>query len=214
MGMPDECASPCAVRSLAGDLNVSAHAAWFIARPTTTKSRASPSVIKRGKVLVRCWANCSQEAVLAALQERGLWSTPRPKTTRRKVRTTQWRIAGYVHEKTEFSDGSKDFKWKREDGTYGLNGTSVNSLPLYGADKLDGLPPDATIVVTEGEKAADSLNSREIPAVGTVTGAHETPCPDSLAVLANYNVILWPDADQAGRDHMHRIAARLQELQA
>src|SRR5439155_17741060 len=102
------------------------------------------------------------------------WGQPRPKTGRRKVRVVEWRIAGYVHEKTEYSDGSKKFNWKQADGAYGLNGTSVNSLPLYGADKLNGLPPDATIVVTEGEKAADSLIKRQIPAVGTVTGANET----------------------------------------
>jgi len=166
---------------------------------------------KDGKVLIRCWAKCSQDAVIAALQERGLWNQPRPKTGRRKVRKAEWHVAGYVHEKTEYSDGSKDFKWKREDGTYGLNGTSLSSLPLYGADKLDGLTSDATIVVTEGEKAADSLIKREIPAVGTVTGANETPCPDSLKALASYDVILWPDADQAGQDHMQRIAARLRE---
>ena len=40
----------------------------------------SPSLsIREGdhdRVLVRCWAGCTQDAVIAALAERGLWNTP------------------------------------------------------------------------------------------------------------------------------------------
>ena len=30
----------------------------------------------RGRVLVRCWSGCTQEKVIAALAERGLWTAP------------------------------------------------------------------------------------------------------------------------------------------
>ena len=46
--------------------------------------------------------------------------------------------------------------------------------------------------------------------LGSVTGAAKTPSPQALEVLRGRTVILWPDADSAGREHMDRIAAALQ----
>jgi hypothetical protein len=65
------------------------------------------------------------------------------------------------------------------------------------------------IVVAEGERAADALLRYGLVAVGTVTGADMCPSSGSLAVLEGRPVILWPDADEPGREHMQRIAAAL-----
>jgi hypothetical protein len=173
-----------------------------------TKPSLAASDGKDGKVLVRCWAGCSQEAVLAALTERGLWKLPRSTNGRQKKVVTEWRVGEYVHVRTDFPDGSKTIIWKQPNGSYGLNGTAVSALPLYGVDTLE--EHEGAIVVTEGEKAADSLKKRGVPAVGTVTGANETPCSESLKALLGYStVVLWPDADDPGRQHMERIAGRL-----
>ena len=173
-----------------------------------TKPSLAVSDGKDGKVLVRCWAGCSQEAVLAALTERGLWKPPRSTNGRQTKRVTEWRVGAFVHVRTDFTDGSKTMVWKQPNGSFGLNGTAVSALPLYGVDDLD----EGAIVVTEGEKAADSLKERGISAVGTVTGANETPCNGSLKVLLAHPVVLWPDADDTGKQHMERIAARLSEM--
>src|SRR5262249_9645716 len=70
--------------------------------------------------------------------------------------------------------------------------------------------PGARVIVTEGEKAADSLVARGLLGVGTVTGAGGTPTPAVLQVLRGFDVVLWGDADVTGRLHMAAIAARLQ----
>jgi hypothetical protein len=70
------------------------------------------------------------------------------------------------------------------------------------------------VVVAEGEPPTDALMARDIPAVGTVTGAASTPSDDVLRVLVGYDVVCWPDADIPGRKHMGRLAARLRALGA
>jgi hypothetical protein len=110
-----------------------------------------------------------------------------------------------VHERHDGPDG-KRFVFRQPDGRLGLGGVRTADLPLYGSHLLNGA---TTVVVAEGEKAADALLAAGIPAVGTVCGASTIPGPDALAVLEGRAVLLWPDNDDAGRRHMDRIAAEL-----
>jgi hypothetical protein len=118
-----------------------------------------------------------------------------------------------VHERTDGPDG-KRLKWRQPDGTIGLNGTSSTDLPLYGAENLGSWPMDATVVVTEGEKDADALRVRGIHVLATVTGASATPSAAVLEALAGRHVVLWPDNDKAGTEHMAHIAKGLEGVAA
>lgn len=117
-----------------------------------------------------------------------------------------------VHVRIEAADGGKRFVWEQEDGSPGLLGRPVASLPLYGIWRLAQASVDTVVFVTEGEKAADALDAVGLLAVGTVTGAAATPDDDVLSSLTNREVSLWPDNDDVGRAHMNRIAARLLDL--
>ena len=112
------------------------------------------------------------------------------------------------HVRKDYRDGCKDFAWRRN-GTSGLDALRVADLPLYGAEDIAAAPAGALVVLVEGEKARDALRNRGILAAGTVTGASGTPSPASLEVLRGKDVVLWPDADEAGRAHMDCIAERL-----
>jgi len=114
-----------------------------------------------------------------------------------------------IHKRVDGRDG-KRVSWLRPDGRPGLDGTPTASLPLYGAHLLDTWPVGETVIVCEGEKAAQAL----VHAVGTVTGAASTPSTDVLADLAGRPVVCWPDADEPGREHMRRVAELLVESAA
>ena len=130
-----------------------------------------------------------------------------------KIRDISGRVVA-EHRRYDRPDGKKDCVWYGPDGKKGLErlGIKLAALPLYGTHELPNIPKGATIVVTEGEKARDSLQERGVPAVGTVTGASTTPNLDAWGVLDGYRVILWPDEDGAGYDHMARAADRLRQL--
>lgn len=115
-----------------------------------------------------------------------------------------------IHIRVDTPAGKKVW-WERPDGQRGLGGVRVEDLPLYAVERLG----DAReVVVAEGEKATDALLGIGIAAVGTVTGAHATPSAESLRPIAGRTVILWPDNDAPGRDHMTRVATRLADLGA
>lgn len=115
------------------------------------------------------------------------------------------------HKRVDFPNGDKTCVWYGPDGSIGLKGRPCDTLPLYGTHLLRTHPPESVILV-EGEKAADALVSAEKLAVGTVTGAGGTPTVDVLKPLAGRTVYLWPDNDQPGLAHMQRIASRLLEI--
>jgi AAA domain len=117
-------------------------------------------------------------------------------------------IADHVREDKQ--DGDKECRWRLPNGIWGLNGTKLSELPLYGAEQASTWNTDDLIVLAEGEKARDALDATDFfYALGTVTGAGMTPGAEALEVLRGRRVVLWPDTDEQGRDHMERIAERL-----
>ena len=109
-----------------------------------------------------------------------------------------------LHIRIQCPGSKKRFVWQQPDGSSGLS-QSVSELPLYGTEQLSGLESGRLVVVTEGEKAADALRRRDIPAVGTVTGAAGCPSDDVLATLDRFDVAVWPDADPQGRKHAAKL---------
>ena len=84
--------------------------------------------------------------------------------------------------------------------------------PLYNLDKI-ALRPDATIIICEGEKAADAaaLIFRDFVAT-TSSGGAQSAAKTDWAPLAKRRVIVWPDNDEAGLVYAREVAARLAEL--
>jgi hypothetical protein len=165
-----------------------------------------------GKILVHCFTGCTPEAVIqaAGFSWADLFSDNG---------TASYNIRDYsgtlraIHQRRKEGKG-KSFTWSQPDGSSGLNGTPAADLPLYGADRVEGWDIDKPVVVAEGEKAALALMAAGVQAVGTVCGASSTPSEDVLAVLTANDVVLWPDADQAGQKHMAAIALRLRNVAA
>jgi hypothetical protein len=170
-----------------------------------------------GKVLLRCHAGCSQEAVIAALRARGLWPErtrslePEPIIRRYEIRNLDGSLVA-SHERKDYPDGRKTFTWRDPSGKPGLGGRPVAELPLYRTEKLRDLPPGSPVVVCEGEKATEAVEAMGLAAVGTVTGANGCPVPEVLEVLRPFRVFLWPDNDPAGQRHMERVAEVLGQV--
>jgi hypothetical protein len=106
----------------------------------------------------------------------------------------------------------KQLWWENPDGSRSSEELHSASLPLYGTERLAALGPGQVVVLTEGEPAADALIVKGTNAVATVTGAATIPCDGSLKVLLPFDVVLWPDNDEAGRFHMDAIGSALKSL--
>lgn len=98
--------------------------------------------------------------------------------------------------------GAKKQMWWKD----GLGGRHPSTLPFYRIETLNG--NDRPVVVVEGEKAADALAARGFAVVAHAAGAEAgmRPIKEVVADLAGYDVVLWPDNDQVGRELMDHIA--------
>jgi len=112
-----------------------------------------------------------------------------------------------VHARFDRAGKKKTFAWWRDD-RWDLDGTKLTDAPLYRSERI---AVEGPIVVTEGERKADTLAvaAPGLSVVATVTGASGTPGSGPLSVLKRRNVILWPDFDPSGIQHMARIAAAM-----
>jgi RecA-family ATPase len=82
--------------------------------------------------------------------------------------------------------------------------------PLYGLNRLSHAAPNAVVLLCEGEKKADAAQRMfpDMVSMSWMGGANADGTTD-LSPLRSRAVILWPDADQPGREAMARIAKRL-----
>jgi hypothetical protein len=114
-------------------------------------------------------------------------------------------------------------RWDRADGSKEIRPfdavtgrfTFPTPRPLYRLEDLTEAPT-APVVIVEGEKCADALRPLLGPlgyVITTCWGGAESAGKADLSPLANRpQIILWPDADAAGRTYIETIARNLREL--
>lgn len=82
--------------------------------------------------------------------------------------------------------------------------------PLYGLNRLSHAAPDATVLLCEGEKAADAAMHLFPDHVAlSWMGGCSADAQADLSPLTGHTVIIWGDADKPGRDAAARLAKRL-----
>ena len=185
-----------------------------------------------GRVLLKCFAGCTHEQIVAGLglgvddlyppAERPIRRQRKPDTRRPVGEGRRWDIAdadGKVvgrHVRRDFVDAegvkTKTFSWVD-------HRCGAGEMPLYNLPAHLAAPQGVLRIVCEGEKATDALNEAvrraervDVLALATVTGASAIPCDESLRPLIGYRVAVWPDNDDVGHTHMERIAKRLQGI--
>jgi hypothetical protein len=181
-----------------------------------------------GTILIYCFAGCPTDEVVEAidLSMADLFEKPpgqgskNGQSNKRDGKTsTVWEIRNRhgevqaLHIRIDEPGGKKKCLWKLPGvDEYGLNGRQLATIPLYRTELLDDWPEDMPVVLTEGEKAADALAQLHPAVLGTVTGAGAAPGDEALEPLRGRRVVLWPDADEPGREHMRRIGKALQGI--
>jgi hypothetical protein len=84
--------------------------------------------------------------------------------------------------------------------------------PLYNLDKI-AARRDATIIICEGEKAADAaaLIFRDFVAT-TSSGGAQSAAQSNWAPVAGRRVLIWPDADKSGALYASEVVGIITEL--
>lgn len=86
-----------------------------------------------------------------------------------------------------------------------------SNRPLY---NLHGIAKAETVILTEGEKAANALIAAGIPATSAMSGAKAPADKSDWSPLAGKKVLIWPDNDAPGLSFAHAAAHAAQKAGA
>ena len=189
---------------------------------------------------MHCKAGCSQAEVIDALRERRLWATRlsggdhglKPAHLEHLggpwelTREWAYSLAGstepaaiHGREECQCSDCDdapkrrKRYRWRLPEGTYrsGLQSqVKIAELGFFNAAALDQRP-DEPVWLVEGEAAVEACEAQRLLVVSLPGGAGQRDFGHALEPLRGRKVLLWPDADDAGRSLMRRVSGELPE---
>jgi hypothetical protein len=212
-------------RELASRLKGIREGAYWKARcPAHDDNVASLSISEgdSGKVLVTCHAGCSQDALIGALRNKGLWPQRVSNGARQRTAKKRTGRAVAVYDYTDAMGNlifqtvrydPKDFRQRQPDGKGGhiwsLKG--VQPVPYRLPDLIEAIANRRTVAVVEGEKDVDNLAKIGITATCNHGGAGKNKWKPAIhgAPLKGANVIVIPDNDSPGRAHAAWIAQSL-----
>lgn len=196
--------------------------------PTHNDKSPSLSVsLREGRTLWNCKAGCPQDAVRAALVERGLWhagpqlsvvpATVRPRRRRQLSAPTiteyPYRDADSalvaMHERHERVGEKKQFVWRLPNGQVSHGDIREADLPIYRLPELLAAPLEEPVILTEGERAADAARAHGFTACSLPGGASQRDFGQALEALRGRCLVLWPDNDAPGLTFMAHVGAAL-----
>lgn len=109
----------------------------------------------------------------------------------------------YRYEPTETD--KEYLPWDAVKGRYG----NPDVRPLY---NLPGILKSLSVVVCEGEKAAEALNKQGITATAVMGGSNSPLDRTDLEPLRGKEITIWPDADEPGRKFAAAFAQAVQDI--
>ena len=104
----------------------------------------------------------------------------------------------------------KDFRQRRPDGAGGYvwNLKGVRLVPYHLPELVEAIALGRTVFVVEGEKDVDRLRAWNIPATCNPAGAGKWR-DDFAPLFDGADVVLVPDNDDPGREHVEKVARSL-----
>ncbi len=211
---------------------------WIVRCPAHDDRTPSLSIAQGddGRVLLKCHAGCTHQAIVAALgiEERELFPPTAAAATRSRpprefdtakaaadaYRPTLGReSARWIYRDAQGEPIGLVMRWDREDGSKAIRPawrfgerwrlTYPETRPLFGLDRM-AAAPGGTVYVVEGEKCAEQLSAMGLLAT-TSPGAKAAVRAD-WSPLAGRDVVVLPDADEPGHGYAAVVLEHLARL--
>lgn len=181
---------------------------WQARCPSHDDARASLSIAEvSGKTLMRCHAGCATVEIVAAmgLKMRDLF--PDEAEERKLVATYDYTDENgeLLYQIVRYSP--KSFSARRPDGDGGwVYSTAGVKLVPY---RLPMILGNQRVLITEGEKDADTgCRDLRLPSTTNPFGAGKW-LEEFSTYFVGKTVVLCPDKDDAGKEHMESVACSL-----
>jgi DNA primase len=181
---------------------------WMAKCPAHDDRNPSLSINqKNGKILVKCFAGCEQQQVIAALTVLGLWESISLSFDQRFERVYQYsdeygnplyevvRLHSPKEFRQRYADNGGRYTWKKH--------------PRQVLYRLREVLESPVVFVVEGEKDVETLRANGFAATTNAGGAKAPWLPQYTDALRGREVIIIPDNDSPGWSRAKTIAASL-----
>ena len=164
------------------------------------------------QILVKCYAGCSQMDVINGLKGYGAWPEYEKAKPKEKQKRKQVASYDYITQAGELlfqviRYEPKDFRQRAPDGDgWKWSVKHLKELVPYRLPQL--LESDKAIFICEGEKDADNLAQLGVTATTFAQGAGKWRS-EYEQWFRGRHVVLLPDNDPQGLEHMNQVAAKL-----
>ena len=198
---------------------------WMACCPAHDDHNPSLSISESedGKVLVKCFAGCTQSNVIDALKAKGLWPEQSKKKLNGKHSTLKKTQKKRIVETYDYNDLNsklvyqivrqepKSFPQCQPDGNGGWiwNLQGITPVPYCLPDFIK----KNYVLIVEGEKDVDRLWDIGISAT-TNSGGAGNWSEELNQYFKGKNVFIIPDNDDAGRKHAELVASNLIDIAA
>jgi hypothetical protein len=167
-----------------------------------------------GRILIHCHAGCPIADVLEVVGLTLADLQPGAKLWPKPIATYDYRDADGTLLYQSLRYDPKDFKCRRPDGTGGWvwKGVfdGVERVP-YRLSELLAADLSEPVFIVEGEKDADRVAEMELTATTNIGGAGKWR-PEYNKHFAGRHVVLLPDNDDPGREHMADVLRNLGDI--
>jgi hypothetical protein len=166
--------------------------------------------------LICGYRECDEKAAAQWMRDQGILTNGRAGYASRVVATFSYQDEGGKELFQVLRYEPKDFRQRhRRNGEWVWNVEGVRVVPYKLPQLNEALALEQIIFIVEGERKADLLWSWNIPATCNAMGAASSKgkskkwTAEHAAFLRNADVILMPDNDQKGRDHIEVVGKSL-----
>lgn len=170
-----------------------------------------------GGILVKCWAGCSQDAVISALKDRGLWPAkervePAPHITPKVVGRYDYHGADgkVLYSKERLEPGrngkKKEFRFRHIDAVTGKSEFGHGSDNPHLLYNLPAVIKAKSVLVFEGERLADLATEWGLVGTSLDAGSTSRLTPEHIQQLSGKRVAVLRDNDEAGLLYATHIA--------
>jgi Protein of unknown function (DUF3987) len=205
-------------RQLGGDKARRSGKGWSTICPAHEDRNPSLSVGDgdNGGIVVRCHAGCPQDDVIAALEAKGIRLNGRDEAEKPRIAATYDYVDEFatpIFQTVRYIP--KAFKQRHPDGTgdwvWNLQGIKV--VPYNLPAVIEAIGAERVVLVVEGEKDVDNLAKLGVTATCNHGGAKKWRA-EHAGFLKGADVVIIPDNDAPGQDHVDIVAKSLARIAA
>ncbi len=175
----------------------------MLPRAQRPRSELAYQVGKKREIVFVCRAGCSQEAVIGALEAKGLWTNGEERARPQVVATFNYTATdGTPLRKIRWEPGfdgkHKSFSWEHLANGRWQRRMNGRTPRLYRYENIEAAGEDDPILITESERSADLLGKLGLFALSP--GGSAAWKKEHAEGLAGHRVAILPDNDEPGRE--------------